>query len=250
MKWFVILCLGLLFQQSQAEPLVMYTEHFPPYSYEQDQHVTGLNAEIVRRTCEVALLKCDFQLMPWLRALETAQRTPNSGLFSTARNALREKQFQWVGPIVHASANMYWLASRRDAPPQDLEEAKKYVVAVARGDVYEIYLQNQGFEVGVNLIQFNSKADAVLPFLHGKVDLLIASDLILPVWLEQHQQTLSAVTAIIDLSTIGNNYLALHPQMPIATVERLQAALDQLKANGEYGALEKQFLVIPSPSSR
>ncbi|EJI86653.1 extracellular solute-binding protein family 3 [Alishewanella aestuarii B11] len=104
-----------------------------------------------------------------------------------------------------------------------------------------------GFAVDVNLLRFNSKSDAVLPFLHGKVDLLIASELILPVWLGQHQQQLSAVEAVIDLSAVGHNYLALHPQLPLEQVQRLQQALDQLKASSEYQQLMQHFLQ-PKPS--
>lgn len=220
----------------------MYTEHFPPYSYEKDQQITGLNTELVRRSCQIANIQCEFRLLPWLRAYEAAQNDPRAGLYSTSRDPLREDSFQWVGPLAHASASMYWLTSRPDAPPRNLEQAKRYIVAVARGDIYEFYLQSQGFEVDVNLLRFNSKSDAVLPFLHGKVDLLIASELILPVWLAAYQQQLSAVQPVIDLSALGHNYLALHPELSPELVERLQQALDELKATGEYQQLMDQFL--------
>jgi polar amino acid transport system substrate-binding protein len=247
MKWLLGALLLSASLVLRAESLIMYTEHFPPYSFEQNQQITGLNTELVRRSCQIAKIQCEFRLLPWLRAYEAAQNDPKAGLYSTSRNPLREDAFQWVGPLAHASANMYWLKSRPDAPPRTLEQAKQYIVAVARGDVYELYLQSMGFEVDVNLLRFNSKSDAVLPFLHGKVDLLIASELILPVWLGQHQQQLSAVEAVIDLSAVGHNYLALHPQLPLEQVQRLQQALDQLKASSEYQQLMQHFLQ-PKPS--
>lgn len=220
----------------------MYTEHFPPYSFEQDNKITGLNAELVRRSCELANITCDFQLLPWLRAFDAAQKDPQAGLFSTSRNPQREELFQWIGPLAHSNAHMYWLKSRSDVAPRSLEEAKKFIVGVARGDVYEIYLQDQGFEVDVNLLRFNSKADAVLPFLHGKLDLLIASELILPVWLAEHQHSVTAVEAVVNLSEIGHNYLALNKQISPEIRQRLQAALDELHKNGEFTQLSQQFL--------
>lgn len=42
----------------------MYTEHFPPYSYEKDQQITGLNTELVRRSCQIAKIQCEFRLLP------------------------------------------------------------------------------------------------------------------------------------------------------------------------------------------
>ncbi len=244
MKWCCAIILSLLCLGSKAETLVMYTEHFPPYSFEQNNQITGLNVELVRRSCELAKITCEFQLMPWLRAFDTAQKHNHAGLFSTSRNPQRENLFQWVGPLAHSNAHMYWLKSRTDAAPRSLEEAKKFIVGVARGDIYEIYLQSQGFEVDVNLLRFNTKSDAVLPFLHGKLDLLIASELILPVWLAEHAQSIDVVQAVVDLSDIGHNYLALNQQVPTEMRLRLQAALDQLHQNGEFQNLSKQFLLL------
>lgn len=247
MKWLLLLVVYSAAVQATTK-LTLYTEHFPPYSFEQDKNVTGLNTELVRRSCQLAQIECEFRLLPWLRAYEAAQKDPHTGLYSTSRNGLREHLFQWVGPLAHADANMYWLKSRSETPPRTLEEAKKYIIAVARGDVYELYLQSLGFEVDVNLLRFNSKSDAVLPFLHSKVDLLIASDLILPVWLEQHQQPMSAVEPVIDLSAVGHNYLALHPDTPVETVTRLQVALDELRSSGEFQQLAEYFLKLPQQS--
>lgn len=245
MKWLVILSLCCFTIQSKAETLTLYTEHFPPYSFEQNKQITGLNTELVRRSCELAQITCEFRLLPWLRSYEAVQKDRASGIFSTSRNPTRENLFQWVGPIAHSDAQMYWLKSRTDSPPRSLAEAKQFIVAVARGDIYELYLQSQGFEIDVNLLRFNSKSDAVLPFLHGKVDLLIASELILPVWLGQYEHSVDVVEPVIDLSQVGHNYLALHLKVAPETAARLQAALDKLRANGEFQQLSERFLKLP-----
>ena len=225
-----------------AEQLNLYTEHFPPYSYVKADTITGLNTELVRLSCKKAELQCNFQLYPWLRAYETASKDPHGALFSTSRNALREPMFKWVGPLAHSKANMYRLKSRPDINPETLEDAKRYVVAVARGDVYELYLQSQGFEQGVNLLGLAAKADAVGLFLQGKVDLLIGSELILPTWLAQYEKTVDVVEPVIDLSVVGANYLALNPAVPDAVVQKLQLALDEIYASGEYQQLAEDYL--------
>lgn len=245
MKWLLGIVALLWLTELRATSLVMFTEHFPPYSFEQNQQITGLNTELVKRSCQLAELECEFRILPWLRAYDAALQTPQAGLYSTSRNPLRESSFQWVGPLAHANAKMFWLNSRTENPPQTLAEAKNYIIAVARGDIYELYLQSQGFEVDVNLLRFNAKSDAVLPFLHGKVDLLIASELILPVWLSKYHHSVADVRPVLDLSNVGSNYLALNNAVPQEIVERLQLALDQLKANGEFDRLAAHFLSIP-----
>lgn len=230
-----------------AEQLNLYTEHFPPYSYVKADTITGLNTELVRLSCEKAQLQCHFQLYPWLRAYETVIKDPQGALFSTSRNALREPLFKWVGPLAHSKASMYRLKSRPNVNPTSLEDAKNYVIAVARGDVYELYLQSQGFEHGKNLLGLAAKADAVGLFLQGKVDLLIGSELILPTWLAQYDRTVDAVEPVIDLSVVGANYLALNPAVPDAVVQKLQLALDQLYASGEYQLLAERYLIPARP---
>lgn len=222
--------------------LTIYTEHFPPYSYLASDTVTGLNTELVRLSCEKAGLNCHFLLYPWLRAYDSAQKEPAAAVYSTSRNALREPLFKWVGPLAHSHASMYRLKTRPDINPATLEEAKRYVVAVARGDVYELYLQSQGFEHGVNLLGLTAKADAVGLFLQGKVDLLIGSELILPVWLAKYNETLDSIEPVLDLSVVGANYLALNLAVPNETVEKLQLALDELYTNGEYQRLMQFYI--------
>lgn len=225
-----------------SQQLNLYTEHFPPYSYVQDDTITGLNTELVRLSCQQAGLSCDFVLLPWLRAYETSLKDASGALYSTSRNPLREPLFKWVGPLAHSKANMYRLKRRPEINPTTLEEAKQYVIAVARGDVYELYLQSQGFEHGVNLLGLSAKADAVGLFLQGKVDLLIGSELILPTWLAQYDETVDSVEPVLDLSVVGANYLALNPQVPDDVVSRLQQALDTLNANGTYQQLAERYL--------
>lgn len=242
MKWLLIVSLSLAFMQTEADTLTLYTEHFPPYSFEKNRQITGLNTEIVRRSCELAKIHCEFQLLPWLRAYEAALKNDRAGLFSTSRDPSRENLFRWVGPLAHSNAHMYWLKSQSVPPPRSLEDAKRFIVAVARGDIYELYLESKGFAVDVNLLQFNTKADAILPFLHGKVDLLIASEQVMAVWLAQHQYSLADVEAVVDLSDIGHNYLALNPQVPEKTLKRLQQAVERLHDNGEFKKLAEHFL--------
>ena len=225
-----------------AEQLNLYTEHFPPYSYLKADSVSGLNTELIRRSCATAGLTCQFRLYPWLRAYEAATKDPQGALYSTSRNALREPLFKWVGPLAHSKASMYRLKSRPEVNPATLEDAKGYVIAVAHGDIYELYLQSQGFEHGINLLTLTAKADAVRLFLQGKVDLLIGSELILPTWLAQYDQTLDVVEPVIDLSVVGANYLALNPAVPDSVVLKLQLALDQLYASAEYQQLTTEYL--------
>lgn len=226
-----------------AEPAVLHiaTEHFPPYNFAENGAITGINTDLVLRSCELAALQCSVTLYPWLRAMEQVSTDSLGAIYSTARTAEREPLFQWVGPLAYSRAYLYRLTSRPDILVSSLDDAKHYSIGVARGDVYETYLQNNGFRYGESLIGFATKSDVVALFLKGKVDLLIGSEQIVPTWLAPYDQTIEIVEPVFELSRVGANYLALNREVPLAVVERLQQALDQLRNSGEYQQIVQKY---------
>lgn len=227
-----------------TEDLVLYTEHFPPFSYEQNGAITGTNSEIVRRLCERVAIRCSFHLYPWRRAFEHTLSTANAGLYSTSRSQEREALFQWVGPLAYTTPYLYRLKSRSDIQLLQIDDAKNYMVAVARGDVFEEYFLQKGFEHGQHLLDFESKSAATPLFLQGRVDLLVSSELVMPVWLAQHQQNMTVVEPVIALKGVAGNYLALNPAVPTELVLRLQKELDAMRENGEFAAIVQSFQVL------
>lgn len=234
LKKVLLLLWSMLFSSAGlTEPLVLYTEQFPPYNFLQQEEIVGINTELVALSCQHAAIECQFELYPWLRAYDNAIKHPFSGIFSTARTAERQTLFQWVGPLSSSRGFFYRLKSRPDIQVNSLADAKNYIIGVARGDAYELYLLNEGFRYGENLLGFTNKADVVALFLQGKVDLLIGSDRIVPHWLQNHDADMSDLKAVFELKHVGSNYLALNPAVPADIVKRLQAALDKLMADGE-----------------
>ncbi|OBP16310.1 hypothetical protein A5320_02565 [Rheinheimera sp. SA_1] len=225
-------------QATADDQLTLYTEHFPPYNFEDNgtigDQIRGINADILTQACVIAKIKCDMQMYPWLRAMELAQKNPASGIFTISRTKSRVPLFQWVGPIASSKAYLYRLVSRPEIAASTLEQAKQYSIAVAHGDVYEEFLLSKGFEYGKNLIEFRSKSEPIPLFVQGKVDLVIGSDIVIPSWLASHQLPADTAVPVIELTTSGNNFLALNHAVPAELAIRLQQAIDQLKQNGKY----------------
>lgn len=245
------ICLFLLSSSSFAtSSLHLLTEHFPPYNYQDGERITGINAEIVYRLCELTNTDCSIRLYPWLRAYEYALADPKAGLFTTSRTPDRQTKFQWVGPLASSRAFLYRLKSRPDVNPQDLIQAQQFGIAVARGDVYEEFLLKAGFVRGKNLLDFPSKSAPVGLFLQGKVDLVIGSELVMPAWLAAHHASMTQVEPVLELETKGENYLALNLAVPVAQVNALQRALDEMKRSGEYQRIVGRLFVEAMPEVR
>lgn len=142
-------------------------------------------------------------------------------------------------------AILYRLKSRPEIQVTRLEDAKNYVVGVARGDVYEAFLQQNGFSYGKNLFGFATKAEAANLFVQGKIDLLIGSWQILPIWLAPYNATVDDVEEAFQLRELGDNYLALNLKVPKQMVDQLQQALQKLHESGEYQQILEKYQYAP-----
>lgn len=240
-KYLVMVTMLCIANSATAAPLRLYTEEFFPYNYSLRNEVVGINADLLKQACQLANLECRFQSLPWLRAYELAQHHASSGVFSIVRTGKRERQFQWVGPLVSSSTYLYRLKSRPEVNPADIQQAKAFGIAVTHGDFFEQYLLSQGFVVDKNLLLVQSRLDAVPLFLAGKLDLLISSDQVIDGWLQPYGKSVADVEPVLDISYVGQNFLALNPEIPQKKVQALQQAVDQLRAQGFIEELFRQY---------
>ncbi|MEE2002851.1 transporter substrate-binding domain-containing protein [Alkalimonas sp. MEB108] len=241
--WLFVACFSSALGAAEpaAKEIRLYTEHLPPYSYLHGDTVDGINVELMRLLCQRAELSCRIELLPWRRAFDNAQQQPYSGVFSTSRTEERESLFQWVGPIASDWGYLFRLKGRSDVNPTNLEEAKAYRLAVARGDVYESYFKRHGFEYGVNMLDFTTKPEPVPLFLAKRVDLLVGSPRSVRSWLQQYGAPEDSAEALFKLRNVGDNYLALHPDFPAELTARLQQELELLRVQGVIQALIEQY---------
>ena len=234
----MLVCYAAILHASQ---ITLYTEHMPPYSYQVGNRVEGINAELMRQLCLRLHLDCQLILLPWRRAFEHAQQQPMSGVFSTARSEQREALFRWVGPIASDWGYVFRLKGRLEVNPVDLEQAKHFKLAVARGDVYESYFRQHGFEFGQNMLDFSNKAEPVPLFLAGKIDLLVGSKRSLRNWMLEHQQPADTAEPLFMLEDVGDNYLALNVRFPAEIALKMQQELDLMRQQGIIDELVRQY---------
>jgi polar amino acid transport system substrate-binding protein len=237
----LVMLLQPLYAASAATTLSLYTEHMPPYSYQQGDKVEGINAELMRQLCQRLQLDCQLILLPWRRAFENAQQQPMSGVFSTARSEQRETLFRWVGPIASDWGYVFRLKGRLEVNPVDLEQAKHFKLAVARGDVYESYFRQHGFEYGLNMVDFATKSEPLPLFMAKRVDLLVGSKRSLRSWLRDNSLPEDSAEPLFQLEDVGDNYLALNLNFPADLALKMQQELELMRLEGKLDALIHQY---------
>lgn len=149
-----------------------------------------------------------------------------------ARTAEREALFKWVGPI----AGEDWvLLARGDSPIQlsSLQQAGEYRLGGYKGDAPSQHVVDQGLEVQLSLYDKENPERLA----NGQIDLWVTSS-VAGQYLARQQGHADFRVAL----TFGRGdlYLALNRQTSDATVDKLRAALQQLRDEGALqGVMQK-----------
>ncbi|AMO79245.1 substrate-binding periplasmic protein [Pseudomonas citronellolis] len=212
--------------------MVLLTENFPPYNmaingknFAQEDNIDGIAVDIVREMYKRAGIKYSMTLrFPWERIYKLALEKPDYGVFVTARLPERENAFKWVGPI---GPDDWVLLARGDSPIalKSLDEAKKYRVGAYKGDAMAEYLAEHGFEPVLALRDQENAGK----LQKGEIDLWASGD--------PAGRYLAKQVGVGGLKTVlrfnsDQLYLALNKETPDEVVQKLQAALDKMRAEG------------------
>ncbi|MCW3147579.1 ABC transporter substrate-binding protein [Stutzerimonas stutzeri] len=235
--------LGAALAHAQAPAKIdLLTENFPPYNmaddgknFARDEHITGIAADIVREMFKRAGVDYTLTLrFPWERIYGMALEQPNYGVFVTARLPEREELFKWVGPI---GPDDWVLLARGDSTISlsSLDQARQYSVGAYKGDAIAEHLQGQGLQPQLAL----RDQENVKKLLDGKIDLWATGD---PAgrYLAR-QDGVTGLKRVLRFDS-AELYLALNKQVDDQTVQQLQRALDQMRAEGVVEAINARYL--------
>lgn len=221
---------------------VLLTENFPPYNmavngknFARDENINGIAVDLVREMFKRADVKYQLSLrFPWDRIYKMALEKPGYGVFVTARLPEREKDFKWVGPL---GPDDWVLLAKADSSISlnSLEEAKQYKVGAYQGDAIAEHLIQQGLQPLTALRdQENAKK-----LQRGDIDLWATGD---PAGLYlARQEGVSGLKSVLRFNT-AQLYLALNKETPDVVVQKLQAALEQMRADGFAAEVLKRYL--------
>lgn len=238
------LTLGLLcssLSQAALPPgykLTLLTENFPPFNmaadgqnFARDAKIQGLSADIVREMFKRAAIDYSLTLrFPWDRIYQQTMTSPNHGLFSTTLSEARRPLFKWVGPIAQYQSVLVGLKDGGPRPA-DLQQAKAYRIGAYQSAAVSQHLERLGFKP-LNALR---DQENIRKLQRGQIDLWATSD---PVWrFYAREQGVEGLETVLSFET-AQLYLALHKDTPDEVVQRLQAALEQMRAEG-YGSCAK-----------
>ena len=238
----LLLAVSARAEEATTDSIVLLTENFPPYNmatngknFAKDENLNGIAVELVREMFKRAGVNYNLTLrFPWDRIYKLALEKPGYGVFCTARLPEREKDFKWVGPL---GPDDWVLLAKADSSINltSLEQAKAYKVGAYQGDAIAEHLSKQGLQPLTALRdQENAKK-----LQSGAIDLWATGD---PAgYYLAKQEGVGGLKTVLRFDT-AQLYLVLNKDTPDALVNKLQAALDQMRQDGFADGVLKHYL--------
>ncbi len=221
--------------------LLGITENLPPLNYQDEGGAQGFSVELLRLMAAGAGIRLELQVLPWQRAMQVAEASTHSVLFSLTRTPEREAQFQWVGPIAQRRILLYKLASRSDLALAQLSELGTARIGVVRDSAADRQLQAAGLRPGQQLEHGLDDATNVRKLLAGRMEYVALLDWAAAWNLRQLQLPYGTLQPVMEQDATRSYFYGLRPDADPALVRRLQAALDALRRDGRYERLRQRY---------
>ncbi|MBG08452.1 MAG: amino acid ABC transporter substrate-binding protein [Halobacteriovoraceae bacterium] len=248
-KWSTLVVFFLLSFNNlvvKAEEFRIVTENFPPYNYKDSDSIRGFSTSIVKTMLEMLKTspKNGIEVMPWVRAFETARLKKNVLIYSMGRNPKRENLFHWIGPIAPSKYFLFSLKGNKNINIEKLADAKKYRIGTVREDVREQYLLSKGFVKGKNIFPTSTYFSSFLKLRANRIDLWAMNEMVAFHLLKEkgyNPNSLLKRSFFFENLSKKGLYMAFNKKSSIQLVKRFQGAFSKMKKNGKYDELRKAF---------
>lgn len=218
--------------------LRIVTEHWPPISFEQSGRAEGMAVDLARMIQKIIGSKDPIEVMPWPRAYQTALTQPNVLLFSVVKTPERQKYFTFLGPIATGEISVYARGNQKFKHPSLDVIKSDFRVATHRGTAFQSQLETSGYK---HIVPVNSPIHGIKMLMTGRVDAYCDDDIAIE---EIFQQAGYRKNSYIKIAALAPSeiYFAFSSKTDEKTISEWQMAFEELKRNGTFEALHKQWL--------
>ncbi|MDT8357903.1 MAG: transporter substrate-binding domain-containing protein [Methanomicrobiaceae archaeon] len=225
------------------ESLSFYTNEMPPYNYVENGTLKGISVDLLELVTEKMGARVpgeEVELLPWSEGYETALTRKNSMIFTIARIPSREASFKWAGPIMTARTAIF---ARQGSGividgPGDLQG---YRIGVETSDAAIPQLLDLGVAESQLVQEPNATALAAM-LEEEEIDLWAYGEASARYFAEQVTGDASSIEVVYSFPYVSL-YYAFSTDVPDATVQSFQQALDTVKTEREPGYSEYERIL-------
>lgn len=239
----ILLLVTSVWQTAQANdrPLLRATtsEDAYPYNFQFKKKINGLVYEIAKLFATRSGYELRAEAQPWTRALQTAKDTPNTLVFSVARNTEREQAYHWIGPVTTSEVWLFKLKSRTDIRLDTFEDLKPYTV----GDVASSSTTNLLQKHGIKVDSAPSNVSNCRKFKAGRVDLIPFDPNGIKIFLHTCGLKPEDVERSLHLPRDTALYIALSKNSDPELVQQLQTQFQAIVKDKSLQRLHEQWKI-------
>lgn len=228
---------------ARAEPLIVYTENYPPYSFAApDGSVVGVATQKVRQILNESGLDYSIRLLPWARTMQFAQSEQNALIYSLTWTPKREPEFDWLALL--AEANFYLHARADDMrafTPETIKSGAYIGTCVANDLGCEFFLWAGMPPENIIPINRNAIGDFQM-VIAARADLYISDITVNNQLRTSHGHDPELTKPVMRLEGKTGFYLASGQQVPMAVRDAVKAAHQRLKAQALYTVISAEIV--------
>jgi len=189
---------------SIAEKIAVYSSLYPPYQIDHKGKLTGVNTEIVRAIFQDSGVEFEIKYVPWSRAQKYVgdDNHKNSAIYCLGRNEQREQKYKWVGVYFYQKVSFLTLKNS-GVRISGLDDVKKYVTGLVRGDIMTQQLRSQGYIGKYEIVR-----DDILnikKLFKKRVQTIVTSELAAKYIAKENGFDPNQIESQYDVATVGFN---------------------------------------------
>lgn len=209
---------------ADGDEWLIAAEHFPPYSYLENDYIAGIAVDYAQELLELADIPFDTQLLPWARVVEYLNTRPNTLTPAMAKTEDRLDKYLWLGPFDSIKIHGW---TRKGA---DLPGGKPFrqLVSVIRGSAAETHLLNEQYVQQQDLLKVNTLEQMVGLLVKSRVDVIYVADNMDNEVLKLASNSSGAEIEKRELLTELPLYIAVSKTSSMMQMASLQTAANQI----------------------
>lgn len=232
-------CSFMFFSSTQAvsQKLLFLTEHSPPFQFtSESNNVAGLTTTVIQEALKLTPYDYDVKIFPWSRSFFLAQGKENTCIYLISRDKEREKLFKWVTPMLLTNDYFIGLSARTDINVNNIEDVKKYKVAVLKEDRTYYDLLKLGFVENENLFVINDSTSMLKLLTRRKqIDFILADTINVRYRAMFNNMDYELFKTYFKLNIKPIElYLACSLKTSPEVINNLSQAINKIKENGTY----------------
>ncbi|RWX57526.1 lysine/arginine/ornithine ABC transporter substrate-binding protein [Photobacterium chitinilyticum] len=231
--------IGLASTQVAAQEEIKFAMEatYAPFEYvDQNNQIQGFDVDLANALCEEIKAKCSFHNQPFDSLIPALKfRRYDAAISGIDITEQRLQQVNFTDAYYENSAA--FVAIEGKLASKKALDGKR--IGVQNGSTHQSYLTEQ--MNGVTAVPYASYQDAFIDMQNGRIDSVFGDTAVVTEWFEKNNKLTYVGDQVTNAKYFGNGFGIAVNKNNQELVDKLNAALKTVKANGKYQVIFDKY---------